>query len=227
MQNIKHIFFDLDHTLWDFDKNSELSFKQIFSERNINLSYEDFIREYLPVNLKYWKLYREEKISKSDLRYRRLKDAFNALNFTVSDAFINQISADYINYLPNYNNLIDDCISVLNYLQPKYNLHIITNGFREVQNKKLEQSNIKPYFDVVVTSESVGVKKPNPKIFDFALKESRATPKESIMIGDSFEADVMGAFNVGILPIHFTNNKEINSNNFVSVKRLTDLKQYL
>lgn len=227
MDGIKHIFFDLDHTLWDFDRNSELAFKQIFEEQEINLDFNEFMRVYVPINFKYWKLYRDEKVSKPDLRYGRLKDAFDTLNYQVSDEFINQMSVDYLNYLPNHNHLIGGTVEVLEYLYKKYTLHIITNGFKEVQNQKMEASNIKKYFDVIVTSESVGVKKPNAKVFEFALEKANAISAESIMIGDNIEADVMGAFNVGILPIHFKNGAETSANGFASIESLLELKQYL
>lgn len=223
--NIEHIFFDLDHTLWDFDKNSGLSFKQIFEEHNIKLSLEAFLKEYEPVNLSYWKLYREEKITKSTLRYRRLKDVFDLFNFEISDDFIDKISEDYIKYLPNNNHLINGAIDVLTYLKPKYNLHIITNGFEKVQKIKLKNSKISTFFDIIVSSESVGVKKPNAKVFEFALNEAKANTKNSIMIGDSYEADVLGAKAVGITPI-FYNEKNVDVDvSIKSISSLMELKQ--
>lgn len=227
MENSKHIFFDLDHTLWDFDKNSMLAFQQIFEEQKLTLNFDDFIEKYAPINFHYWQLYREEKVTKTALRYGRLKDTFDNLNYVVSDDFINNIATDYLKYLPNNNYLIDGAIELLDYLYPKYKLHIISNGFKEVQGLKLEGSGLKKYFDTIVTSESVGVKKPNPKVFDFALKKADAKPEESVMVGDNYEADVKGAFNVGITPVYFANFNEKPSNHFVSVDRLLDLKDYL
>ncbi len=224
--NIKHIFFDLDHTLWNFDKNSELTFKQIFKEQNIQLNVEDFLEVYMPINLNYWRLYREDKISKSDLRYSRLKDSFDAVNYNITDELINKISEGYISYLPNHNHLFDGDIEVLEYLKEKYELHIITNGFEEVQNLKMQKSGILKYFKEIITSESVGVKKPNPKVFEFALSKANTIAGDSIMIGDSYEADVMGALNVGMLAIHFTNDNNKNSG-VLSTNHLLELKNYL
>ncbi len=227
MNNIKHVFFDLDHTLWDFDKNSGLSFQQIFEEQNIKLALDSFLDAYVPINFSYWKLYREEKISKADLRFKRLKDTFDVLEYEISKDVIHQISEDYINYLPNYNHLIDGAIEILDYLKSKYELHIITNGFKEVQNLKLEKSKIKKYFNIIVSSESVGVKKPNPRVFDFAIKEAKATIENSIMIGDSYEADVLGAKAIGMQSIFF-NEKEIITNLEVkSVSSLLEIRQFL
>ncbi|WP_431164794.1 YjjG family noncanonical pyrimidine nucleotidase [Tenacibaculum halocynthiae] len=226
MTNIKHLFFDLDHTLWDFEKNSELTFKQIFKEQCITLDFTEFIKIYSPINFSYWRLYRDEKISKSSLRYKRLKDTFDALNYVITDELINLIAEDYIKYLPNFSHLFEGTIETLEYLKKQYQLHIITNGFEEVQQLKMKKSGISKYFDIIVTSESVGVKKPNPKVFEFALSEAEALPQESIMIGDSYEADIMGALNTGMNAIHFTEEKS-NGNDVTSVSSLLDLKQYL
>ena len=226
MLNIKHIFFDLDHTLWDFDKNSKLTFQQIFDEQKINVTIDEFLKVYMPINLKYWRLYREDKIEKEELRYKRLKDSFTELSFNASDTLIHKISEDYIHYLPNYNHLIEGTIEVLEYLQGNYKLHIITNGFEEVQNLKLEKSGIKKYFDQIITSECVGVKKPNSKIFEYAFEKANALANESIMIGDSYEADVLGALKVSMLAIYFSLEKKQEQGVLV-ISSLTELKQYL
>ncbi|WP_425657719.1 YjjG family noncanonical pyrimidine nucleotidase [Tenacibaculum ascidiaceicola] len=222
---IKHLFFDLDHTLWDFDRNSKLTFQQIFEEQKINIPIHDFLEAYIPVNLKYWKLYREDKVEKSALRYHRLKETFNSLEYRVSDNLINLISEDYIRYLPNFNYLFDDAIEVLQYLEKKYHLHIITNGFEEVQNLKLEKSGIHTFFREIITSECVGVKKPNPKVFEFALGKAGAKAHQSVMIGDSYEADVMGAINSGMRAIHFS--QENKGAEGQRITTLVELKKYL
>lgn len=228
MKHIKHIFLDLDHTLWDFDKNSELTFQQIFKEQKINLNFDVFIQTYNPINFDYWKRYRQEKISKPDLRYGRLKDTFTALNYNASDDLINQIAVDYLTYLPKYNYLLEGAMEVLEYLHPKYKLHIITNGFEEVQHNKLKASKIKHFFNVIVTSESVGVKKPNPKVFEFALQKANAKPSESIMIGDSYEADVQGSLNMGMKAVYFNKKTTSSScNKSIYINHLLDIKQYL
>ena len=227
MTNIKHIFFDLDHTLWDFEKNSALAFQQIFKEQQLNLDIENFLMVYKPINFEYWKLYREEKISKEKLRYGRLKDTFKKLSIEISDLLIETISVDYISYLPNYNYLIDGTLELLTYLKDNYQMHIITNGFEEIQDLKLEKSGIKKYFKEIITSESVGVKKPNPKVFDFALKQANATKEESLMVGDSLEADVYGAINFGIEAIYFNEKQPINSLDLKIVNSLLEIKEFL
>ena len=224
--DIKHIFFDLDHTLWDFDRNSKLTFEQIFKELDIEIQIDDFLEVYMPINLKYWRLFRENKILKKDLRYKRLKEAFDTLKYDASDILIDKISEDYIKYLPNHNYLFEGAFEILDYLVQKYELHIITNGFEEVQNVKLKKSGIDKYFKRVITSECIGVKKPNPKIFEYALKQANAKANNSMMIGDSYEADIEGAVNIGMNAIHFVIEPNVN-NTVTSINSLAQLKQYL
>jgi putative hydrolase of the HAD superfamily len=225
---IKHIFFDLDHTLWDFEKNSNLTFSQIFKEQGLQLDVTDFLARYTSINFDYWKRYREDEISKEDLRYGRLKDTFDILKYEIDDDLIDILSEEYIRVLPSYNHLFEGVIELLDYLQSKYTLHIITNGFEEVQILKLETSGIKKYFDQIITSEAVGVKKPNPKVFMHALGLAKTTPQNSVMIGDSLEADIIGALNCGIASIHLTEENKIhNGKKYTSVADLLEIKQYL
>ncbi len=224
---IKSIFFDLDHTLWDFEKNSELSFKKIFKKYTITINFEKFIEAYIPINFKYWKLYRNGEISKEFLRYNRLKEVFNLFDYEIDDKIINNISHDYIEFLPENNKLMDGAIEILEYLKPKYRLFIITNGFREVQDKKLKNSNIKHYFEAIYDSESVGVKKPDPKIFEHALKDSGSNPQESLMVGDNYEADVLGAKKLRINTLHFVAHGEEIHNKNETIFKLIELKSIL
>jgi len=221
------IFFDLDHTLWDFDKNSALTFEKIFETNNLNIHLNSFLEIYLPINLSYWKLFREEKVDKQTLRYGRLSDTFNELNISVSDDIIYKLSDDYLRYLSSFNHLFDDTIEILDYLYPKYNLHIITNGFKNVQEGKLLNSKIDHYFDTVTNSEEVGVKKPNPQVFNHALQLANVEVGNSIMIGDNYEADILGALNVGFDVIHYNYHKEKVAENIIQISNLIDLKTYL
>lgn len=223
----KHIFFDLDHTLWDFDKNSALTFEKIFKLNNLDIDLDSFLKVYVPINLQYWKLYREEKIDKKSLKFARLNDAFKALDLEVSARIVHKLSDDYITHLSTFNHLFPDTIALLEYLQPNYTLHIITNGFKEVQHGKLNQSHIDHYFQTVTNSEMVGVKKPNPKIFKHALHMAKATAEESLMIGDNLEADIMGALNFGMDAICFNYHKETLASDIIGVDHLSELKMYL
>ena len=225
---VTHIFFDLDHTLWDFEKNSALTFQKILPEADVDLVHEQFINTYIPINAKYWKLYREEKVSKAALRYARLKETFHALKYEISDEKINSLAKEYILQLPNFNHLFDGTLELLDYLKEKYTLHIITNGFEEVQTLKMKKSKIFHYFTEVITSESVGVKKPNPKVFLHAMKKAGSSPKESLMIGDNIEADIQGALATGMKAIHCNfENKGIIPNNITSIRHLLEIKQYI
>ncbi|NVJ73304.1 MAG: noncanonical pyrimidine nucleotidase, YjjG family, partial [Flavobacteriaceae bacterium] len=187
------IFFDLDHTLWDFEKNSAISFRLVFDEMDFNVSLDDFQKVYQPINFDYWKLYRDNKISKETLRYGRLKDAFDLMNLQVSDEQINQISEGYIRYLSHQVHLFPGAVDILNYLNVNYRLHIITNGFSEAQLNKTKASKIDHFFECFIDSEQVGVKKPHPDIFKFALDKAKVRPEQSVMIGDNLEADILGA----------------------------------
>lgn len=224
---ISDIFFDLDHTLWDFETNSRLTFERIFATHEIRVVMEDFLEIYVPLNLAFWKLYRENRISKPELRYQRLKQAFDALSFPVEDYTINRLSEDYIRHLSSYNNLIDNSIEVLNYLQPRYNLHIITNGFQEIQEKKLTNGGIRHYFNQVVNSEMAGVKKPHPAIFELALQRAGVSADVSLMIGDNLEADILGAKAVGFHALHFNTHNDAPHEHCAMIHDLIEIKSHL
>jgi putative hydrolase of the HAD superfamily len=224
---ITDIFFDLDHTLWDFDANSELAFNAIFKEDHPTIKIKDFIEKYAPINQACWKLYQYDKITHEELRYNRLKHTFDALDYSISDAQIESIAHNYIELLPENNRLFDGTIEVLEYLEKKYKLHIITNGFAEVQFKKINNSNIGGFFKTITNSELAGVKKPNPIIYEYALNLAAAKKENSIMIGDCMEADVQGALNAGLDAIFF-NDKNIEvEQNIKQVNHLLELKKYL
>ena len=224
---IDHVFFDLDHTLWDFEKNSALAIETIFNKHAINVNLQLFLFHYVPINIKYWELYRVDKITQLELRLGRLKDTFELLNFEIDDDKIIFLSEEYIEYLPKFNHLFDGAIEILDYLKPKYNLHIITNGFQEIQDNKLKNSNIDHYFTTITNSEMAGVKKPNPKIYDYAITEAKASKSNSIMIGDCIDADVKGALNFGMQAILFNIDPSKSYDNVKQVSHLLELKNHL
>lgn len=225
--NIKHVYFDLDHTLWDFDKNSALTFDVIFKEENISLEIQDFLDTYVPINVDYWARYRNNLVSKEVLRVGRLRDSFNALKIQVSDEVVNSLSNRYIDILPGFNHLLQDTKEVLNYLKPKYKLHIITNGFEEIQHNKMQNSQIADFFDTITTSEEAGVKKPHLAIFEKALQKSNAEAQNSIMIGDSYEADIEGAINAGLHTIYFDYYAKGETVQVPQIQTLNELRMYL
>lgn len=224
---ITDVFFDLDHTLWDFETNSALAFRKVFHTHDIDVEVERFIALYVPINLKYWDLYRNDLVTQAELRHRRLKDTFDSFDYEISDEQINFISEKYIEYLPQFNHLHDGTIEVLEYLKPKYNLHIITNGFDQIQYRKMKNSDIDHYFQTVTNSEMAGVKKPNLKIFEHALSLAKANKSNSIMIGDCIDADVRGALNAGMTAILFNENKKVIAEDVMQITHLLELKNIL
>jgi putative hydrolase of the HAD superfamily len=227
LNTITDVFFDLDHTLWDFDKNSALTFGKIFEQHQLDIALDKFLEHYEPINLNYWKMYREERIDKASLRYGRLFDTFQKIGYTSNEDIIHKLSEDYIQHLSSFNHLFEGTVAILEYLQSNYKLHIITNGFAEAQQKKLTNSNIDIYFKTVTNSEMVGVKKPNPKIFEFAINSAQVLPQNSVMIGDNLEADVMGALDFGMDAICFNIHNAQLEAHIKQVRNLMDLKNYL
>ena len=209
--NINHIFFDLDCTLWDFDKNSQNTLMQLIEYFELDSkgidNPESFINNYRIHNEKLWSLYRVDKITKEELRTKRFRLVLE--EYGILD---NQLAEDfgmaYVKESPLKTRLFPFAIEVLSYLHKKYKLHIITNGFQEVQHIKLEKSNLLPYFKTITTSEQVGVKKPNPFIFEYALNNAGAKVEESIMIGDDLEVDIIAAKIFGIEQVYFNPKKE-------------------
>lgn len=224
---VTDVFFDLDHTLWDFEKNSALTFQSILPKHGVTVPLADFLAVYVPANLVFWRLYREEKITKQELRYQRLKSVFDTLAYEVSDTVIHSLAEEYIDQLSGHTHLFPYALEILDYLRPKYKLHIITNGFQEIQTKKLVNSGIVHYFDQVIDSEMAGVKKPNPIIFELALQKANVPASSALMIGDSLEADIIGAAKAGLHALHFAAHGEREHQHSPMIKELREIKTYL
>ena len=228
LQNkITDVFFDLDHTLWDFDRNSSLAFARVFAKYDISLPLENFLREYEPINLVYWKKYRDGHINKEALRRGRLADAFAVFDLRFPVEIIDDLASCYIEELPVDNHLFDNTHEILEYLSIKYRLHIITNGFRKVQHLKLKNSGINQFFQTVTTSEEVGFKKPHPSVFRAALQKASAAAESSVMIGDNLEADILGAQGVGMHSLYFNCRKEKISKSLNAIKSLSEIRDFL
>ena len=225
--NKKHIFFDLDHTLWDFDINSRSAFESVFQKHKIPLSIDEFLEVYIPINENYWKLYQQNKVSSEKLRYGRLKESFDLLQIMLDEDQITDMSNDYIQILPTHNMLLEGTIELLEYLKTKYKLHIITNGFKKVQHEKLTNSKILSFFETITTSEDAGVKKPHRFIFEKAMTEAVALPQESVMIGDNFEADILGAGKIGMQTILYNYYRRDFSKDYLQVLKMKEIAAYL
>lgn len=206
LSNKQHIFFDLDHTIWDFDRNAEETLKELYHTYDLCSlglnSCEDFISTYTENNHQLWADYHLGKITKDFLRSERFSKTFIQLGIQ-PDLVPHQFENDYVSISPTKTNLFEAAEEVLSYLQQKYTLHIISNGFKETTLTKMDLSNLNPYFEHVIISEDVGVNKPNPLIFEYALDKAQALKAESIMIGDSLEADIYGAMGFGMDTIFF------------------------
>jgi putative hydrolase of the HAD superfamily len=225
--NIKHLFFDLDDTLWDFESNSKLVITDLFIKYNLNSllnsTFEAFFITYKKINAQLWQQYSLKLITKQYLRDYRFELSFNAFNYSNIELSI-AFSTDYISMSPYGKKLIPKAIEVLDYLKPKYNLHIITNGFKEVQYIKLNNCNLLPYFDQVIISEEHNTNKPDKKIFEIAQQLAKANLNECLMIGDNFDNDVIGAKNAGWQAVWFNNN---SNNKLNTINDLKDLTKYL
>ncbi len=229
MQNneITDVFFDLDHTLWDFDKNSGLAFERVFRKHKIELPLAEFLRVYEPINLDYWKKYREDRVSKEQLRRGRLTETFDCFELKFPLETIDSLAHCYIEELPIDNHLFIGAVDILDYLSANYKLHIITNGFEEVQHLKLHNSGIKKYFSTVTTSEEVGLKKPHPVIFETALMKASVASTQSVMIGDSLEADIIGAQKAGMHTLFFNYRNEMVTAPHFAISELSEIKKHL
>ncbi len=227
-QKIKHVFFDLDHTLWHFDANALLAYKEVFTALQLPVNAELFWEAYRPLNEKLWAAYRNDVISLETLRSERLVQSFAAVGYDYEPKHVDTIADMFIERLPNYTQLLEGALELLDYLQPRYQLHIITNGFREVQQNKLRNSGLLDYFATVTDSECCGYKKPNPHIFEFALNAAGAARTESLMIGDCIEADVHGALQCGIEAFWYRPGPSVVEDSSVpTITHLKELKNYL
>ncbi|MEH6678946.1 MAG: YjjG family noncanonical pyrimidine nucleotidase [Sediminicola sp.] len=224
---VTDIFFDLDHTLWDFDRNSALTFHKIFSDHGIGVPMDNFLECYIPINLQLWKLYSKGQILPADLRFKRLKMTFDTLGYDIDDSVIELLTVKYMDHLCTFTHLIPNTLSILEYLKPNYRLHIITNGFQEVQDKKLKNAKIRDYFEHVVDSEMAGAKKPDRRIYEMALKLARVAPANALMIGDNLEADIIGAREHGLHALHLNVHGDPPHNYCEIIYDLHEIKSYL
>ena len=203
---LKHIFFDLDHTIWDFDRNAEETLHELYYSyglRELGLhSADTFIEVYTRNNHALWADYHTGKITKQVLRETRFSKTFADLGVT-EEMVPQSFEDDYVRICPTKTNLFPHAHETLSYLSAKYKLHLISNGFQESTEMKIEKTGLGDYFHTIVISECVGCNKPDKAIFEFALTGAQATVDESLMIGDSIEADIRGAQAFGMKAIYF------------------------
>lgn len=202
----KHLFFDLDHTLWDFEANSRQTLEELYQSMNLQSKGVDdfdlFHKNYLVHNDKLWDRYRNGFIKVDELRWKRMW--LTLLDFKIADEpLARDMGIVFLDLLPTRKILFPHTIETLNYLVGKdYKLHLITNGFEKTQHSKLKNSGLDTYFAEVITSEASNSLKPHKEIFEYAFQKTGALSGESIMIGDSIEVDILGAVNAGIDQVH-------------------------
>jgi putative hydrolase of the HAD superfamily len=225
----RHLFFDLDHTLWDFDANARATLEQLhldlrLPDRGIQ-DFDAFYRSYIAHNDKLWDRYRKGYIRQEELRIKRMW--LTLLDFKVADETLSrQLSELFLQLMPTRTLIFPDTREVLTYLQEKgYELHMITNGFEQIQHTKLRVCGLDVFFGHVITSEGSNSLKPQAAIFEYAMGKAGATASESLMIGDSLEVDIAGAKGVGMDGVHvnFNNAKQ----DFSPTYTVTELKQMM
>ncbi len=233
MKNITHLFFDLDHTLWDTDNNAKESLQEIHQEIKIqedfNVSFDLFHSTYQKHNDILWKKYAKHEVTKEEVRINRFKFSLEELN--IHSDYINEFFAShFVSRTPLKKNLIEGAIELMDAVKSRYTLSIITNGFKEVQYIKMEESGLRKYFEHIFISEEVGHNKPSPDIFKFAMQKSGASIADNcLMIGDSLEADIHGAINAGMKAIYLSPESKVDSSpeKYITVNSLNQIKNIL
>ena len=224
---VKHIFFDLDRTLWDFEANSRETLFELYREKGLDQvipNFKNFHYSYIHINNELWKLYGRKKITKDELRIERFRRVLNKFNQT-DEELVSFFNEEYVNRSPKKKKLFPGSIDVLAELHRSgYSLHILTNGFREVQETKITTCGIAPYISELICSEDVGYNKPHIELFSYALKLIGSKSRDSIMIGDDYEIDIVGALNAGMNAILFDpDNCKRNARDFKKVTELSEI----
>ncbi len=230
LPGIKHIFWDLDHTLWDFDSNAHDTLVALYHEfdlaGDINASVDEFIAVYKQINDRCWDLYRRGEMEKDELRTKRYKLTFEHFGSN-NEAKAADLGWAYMKICPTKTKVMPGAFKVLDALKGKYQQHIITNGFKEVQGVKQSGSGLAPYFNVVVCSEDVGKKKPHSDVFWYAMNKAGAKPEESIMIGDGLQVDAIGAEKVGMKGVWYNPLRQRVEHEVWEINHLEELLEKL
>lgn len=196
------LFFDLDGTLWDLKKNTQIALRQLWDSWHLDArapqQFNAFFKSYTHHNDAVWALYRDNKIEKELLRVIRFERAFGELAISLDSAEINRFADAFIDLCPRQANVLPGAHELLNALAPHYPMHIITNGFSEIQMIKMKAAQLDGFFQHIIYSEDLGIKKPHPEIFHLACHKAGCTPQQALMIGDDWDADVIGAMGVGM-----------------------------
>lgn len=228
MKTYQHLFFDLDHTLWDYDKNVQESLSELFEIyqlQNFGIrDYKTFLEAFYQVNFKLWAMYDLDKVDKKSLREVRFKLIFEKAGAR-DNAVPKEMEDDFMHRTSSKPHLLPYSKEILDYLKPNYRMHIITNGFNESQALKIKSSGLESYFDFVVTSETTGHKKPDPRIFQYLLDKLSVKATDCIMIGDNPNSDILGAIQSNLDNIYFDpHGKGIEHLPTYTIKHLKELE---
>jgi len=225
----KYVFIDLDDTLWDFHANAKSSLHEIYEKRNLGHyfdNFEQYFQIYAKRNLELWEQYGKGAITKEALSLERFLYPLKKVGIEDAELAL-KIGHEYLDLLPTRTALVPYAKELLDYLYPNYPLTIVSNGFIEVQYRKLKSCQIEQYFSHVVLSEAAGALKPDKRIFEYGLELNKAIASETIMIGDSFESDIRGAQNAGIDQIFFSLNNEVSENFNSATYQINRLEEVL
>lgn len=230
MTKYKHLFFDLDQTLWDFEKNSVEVLNELFDKYKLGdlgiISSDEFIIKYKELNKLLWLQYGKGQITKEKLRYGRFRSALKFYKIK-NNLLADQLADEYIKLSPHKTNLLPYASDILTELKEYYVLHVITNGFWEVQQIKLDKSGLNKYFKNIIVSDLLGYKKPDIKIFNHSLQLARAKSSEALMIGDNYECDILGARGAGIDQVYFNPAGVFDGEATYKVTCLSELRDLL
>ena len=228
MKDKKVVFFDLDHTLWDYEANAKETLTEVFEAFNLKTGWEEpdhFIASFHEYNHQLWDLYNFGKIDRNFIREQRFTKILADVQLSAIDGI--EVSDFFIERCPQKSGLLPGAKEVLEYLSAKYELAIITNGFTDTQDIKIRSSGISHYFETVVTSENANARKPSAEIFQFALSLTDSSVQESIMIGDNLSTDIAGALDIGMEAIWLSGNGKEAPANATKIKELTEIKSLL
>lgn len=229
MNKYQHLFFDLDHTLWDFDSNAKVALNFIYGkfdlQTRVSADFDNFYQKYLFHNHELWERYHKGLISSEDLKWKRMWRTM--LDFKIADEpLAREMSAEFLEILPIQTLVFPHTFEILDYLkEKKYDLHLITNGFEKTQWSKLQNSGMDKYFTHVITSEGSNSLKPKKEIFEYAMAKAGATVSQSIMIGDNLDADIQGGINAGMDTIFVNHiNADCHIDPTYTIKHLQELE---
>lgn len=231
MKKYTHLFFDLDHTLWDFDSNTTDALMEIYEIYDFSkwryFNFQKLLVVFNEINNFLWDKYNHGLIEQMELRNNRFQMILGKLGVP-EEEIPNGIGDKYVEITPEKRKVMPFSYEVLDYLQPNYNLHILSNGFDDIQHKKLKAANIYHYFNKIITSDSSGFRKPSKEIFEYAMKIAGATRANSLMIGDNMDTDIIGAQNASMDHMYYNPNETPHTLNVnFEIKSLKQILQIL